>query len=95
MRTPIILGRSIGHPLSVGTSPGSPGTVFRQTFDGNFDLVAKLSSSFAEKRVLLDVTAGWHHEDHNTVAADGSRIGSTIPDALANQPFIRWAGNRS
>ncbi len=84
-----------GVPISFGTSPGSPGTVFRQNFDGNFDLVLKLSSSFAQKRVLLDVTAGWHHEDHNVGAADGSKIGSTDPDALANQPFVRWAGNRS
>ena len=84
-----------GVPISLGTSPGSPGTVFRQTFDGNFDLVAKLSSSFAQKRVLLDVIAGWHHEDHNTGAADGSKIGSADPNALANQPFVRWAGNRS
>ena len=63
-----------GVPVSFGTTPGSPGTFFRQTFDGNFDLVLKLSSSFAEKRVLLDVTAGWHHEDHNLVPADGSKI---------------------
>ena len=31
-----------GLPVSFGTTPGSPGTVFRQTFDGNFDLVLKL-----------------------------------------------------
>ncbi len=89
---PVSLGQSPGSP---GQSPGSPGTIFRQTSDANFDMVLKLSSSFAAKQVLLDVTAGWHHEDHSALPADGSRLGSTDPGALVNQPNIRWAGNRS
>jgi outer membrane receptor protein involved in Fe transport len=80
--------REAGIPS--GGSLGSPGAIFLRTFDGNFDVVGKLSSSFADKRVLLDIIAGWHHEDHNSVPADGSKIGSSDPDALVNQPNMSW-----
>jgi hypothetical protein len=75
--------------------PGAAGATLGRTFDGNFDTVLRLSSSFAEKRVLVDLTAGWHHEDHNTLPADGSRLGSSDPAALVNQPFVIWARMRS
>jgi outer membrane receptor protein involved in Fe transport len=73
---------------------GSPGAIFWRTTDGTFDTVLKLSSAFANKRVLLDVTAGWHHEDHLRKPADGSKLGSTDPGALINQPLVQW-GERS
>jgi outer membrane receptor protein involved in Fe transport len=70
---------------------GSPSAIFRPGFDGTFDVVGKLSSSFADKRVLLDVMAGWHHEDHDASAGDGSKLGSTDRTAGANQPRVSWA----
>ena len=80
-------------PLTPGAAGGigRPSTIFQPSFDGTFDMVGKLSSSFADKRVLLDVMAGWHHEDHDASAADGSKLGSTDPAALANQPRVQWA----
>jgi outer membrane receptor protein involved in Fe transport len=70
---------------------GQPGVVFIKALNATFDVVGKLSSSFAEKRLLLDVTAGWHHEDHNSESIDGSKLGSTDPGALVNQPRVNWA----
>jgi outer membrane receptor protein involved in Fe transport len=60
-------------------------------FDSNFDAILKLSSSFASKSILLDVTAGWHEEDHSREPSDRSKIGSTDPSALVNQPMVTWA----
>ena len=74
---------------------GTPGSLFLDRFDGTFDTVLKLTSAFANKTVLLDVTGGWHHEDHITKPADGSKLGSTDPTALVNQPDMQWAGRRS
>ncbi|HZW90203.1 MAG TPA: TonB-dependent receptor, partial [Myxococcaceae bacterium] len=68
----------------------APETLFVRRFDGNFDTVLKLGSSFAEKSILLDVTAGWHHEDHNVGPGDGSKLGSTDPSASVNQPRVGW-----
>src|SRR5262249_11592064 len=96
--TPSKTGGSNAYPLDwrvtglsgVQQSFGAPGAVFFQVFDESFDAVAKLTSSFAEKRVLLDVTAGWHHEDHASSPTDGSKLGSTDPAALVNQPWVTW-----
>src|SRR5262249_23700394 len=63
-------------------------------FASNVDAILKLSSSFASKSILLDVTAGWHEEDHTGGPSDGSKIGSSDPTALVNQPMVNW-GRRS
>ncbi|HEX8438825.1 MAG TPA: TonB-dependent receptor [Archangium sp.] len=39
------------------------------------DLSLKLSSSFLDKRVLLDANVGWHHQTDSTLPVDGSGIG--------------------
>jgi outer membrane receptor protein involved in Fe transport len=85
--------RSDASPLIPGqpVRRGQLGATSQPAFDGTFDVVGKLSSSFAQKRVLLDFIAGWHEEDHNASAYDGSKLGSTDPTAIANQPRIKWA----
>ena len=70
---------------------GTPGALFNQRYDGTFDTVLKLSSAFAGKTVLLDVLGGWHHADHSLKPADGSKLGSSDPTALVNQPSMTWA----
>jgi outer membrane receptor protein involved in Fe transport len=85
------------NPGQVGSPVGRPSAIFVPFVDNTFDVVGKLSSSFAGKRVLLDVIGGWHHEDNDFRAADGSKLGSTGPAALANQPRVNWgvlAGGR-
>jgi hypothetical protein len=44
--------------------------------DNSIDAVLRLASSFLEKRVLLDVMLGWHHQNNNTTQIDGSSFGS-------------------
>jgi outer membrane receptor protein involved in Fe transport len=39
------------------------------------DVALKLSSSFLDKRLLLDANAGWHHQTDSSLPADGSGIG--------------------
>jgi outer membrane receptor protein involved in Fe transport len=57
------------------------------------DLSLKLSSAFLDKRVLLDVNAGWHHQTDTTLPVDGSGIGngsgySGVPQfELRRNPF--------
>ncbi len=40
------------------------------------DVALKLSSSFLDKRLLLDATVGWHHQNDSSLPSDGSAIGS-------------------
>ncbi|ATB29166.1 trehalose synthase [Melittangium boletus DSM 14713] len=40
------------------------------------DIALKLSSSFLDKRVLLDANVGWHHQTDDTLPVDGSGIGN-------------------
>ncbi|WP_306818066.1 TonB-dependent receptor [Archangium lipolyticum] len=40
------------------------------------DITLKLSSSFLDKRVLLDANVGWHHQYESTLPVDGSGIGN-------------------
>jgi len=82
-----------GTPLVVSVS-GAPSNRFYAVLSSNFDAVLRLNSSFADRRVLFDLTAGWHHEDHNSTPSDGSKIGSTNPEAIVNQPLMAW-GRRS
>jgi outer membrane receptor protein involved in Fe transport len=41
------------------------------------DLSLKLTSSFLDKRILLDTTVGWHHQIDSSLPSDGSGIGNT------------------
>ena len=42
--------------------------------DNTFDMVLRLNSSFLEKKLLLDVTLGWHHANNNQLALDGTSL---------------------
>ncbi|HMK72551.1 MAG TPA: TonB-dependent receptor, partial [Myxococcaceae bacterium] len=47
------------------------------------DVVGKWSGSFLEKRLLIDVTAGWQYQANGQLPTDGSAIGSST--GLASQ----------
>ena len=54
---------------------GANGTLSSQSWAGNdntLDMVLRLNSSFMEKKLLLDVTLGWHHQTNNVTALDGT-----------------------
>lgn len=56
------------------------------------DAVLKLNSSFLDKKLLLDATAGWHSQSFVTRALDGSRTGSMT--GLAGQSGVQWQRTR-
>jgi Carboxypeptidase regulatory-like domain len=54
---------------------GANGSLSSQSWAGNdntLDMVLRLNSSFMEKKLLLDVTLGWHHQNNNVTAYDGT-----------------------
>lgn len=52
------------------------------------DVSLKYSGAFDNKRKLLDVTFGWHHQRSATLPSDGSAIGSTTKGDLASQAQV-------
>ncbi|WNG51188.1 TonB-dependent receptor [Archangium minus] len=58
------------------------------------DVSLKLSSSFLDKRVLLDVNAGWHHQYDSTLPVDGSGIGNASGLSGTPQFEMRRTGTR-
>ena len=52
------------------------------------DVSLKLASSFMDKRLLLDATFGWHHQDGGAFPVDGSQIGSN--NGLAGLSQVAW-----
>jgi len=54
---------------------GPNGTYTARSFAGNdntLDMVLRLNSSFLEKKLLMDITVGWHHQNNNATAIDGT-----------------------
>jgi Carboxypeptidase regulatory-like domain/TonB dependent receptor len=83
--------------LSVAGSPdsyttpygfiGGNGDYVSQSWAGNdntLDVILRLNSSFLEKKLLLDITVGWHHQNNNVTAIDGS----TFSQGDANIPAV-------
>lgn len=52
------------------------------------DVALKYSGAFADKRILLDVTGGWHHQESSRLPSDGSTLGTT--EGLAGTPMIHY-----
>jgi outer membrane receptor protein involved in Fe transport len=50
------------------------------------DVSLKYQGSFNNKKQLLDITFGWHHQRSATLASDGSNIGDTT--GLASRPEV-------
>jgi hypothetical protein len=82
-----------GAPDSYVTPYGAPdlgnGDLSSSSFAGNdntIDAILRLNSSFMEKKLLLDVTVGWHHQNNNVTALDGTSFGqggeAAIPSAI-------------
>jgi hypothetical protein len=58
---------------------------------GSIDAIAKLSSSFMEKKVLVDASLGWHHQYTSTLPHDGTEIGTGT--GQAGTPEVIWRAN--
>ncbi|REG29737.1 carboxypeptidase family protein [Archangium gephyra] len=59
------------------------------------DISLKLTSSFLDKRVLLDANVGWHHQYDNTLPVDGSGIGQGAGLSGTPQFEMRRTGTRA
>jgi outer membrane receptor protein involved in Fe transport len=91
---------SYGYNLDSGlvetdTLNGSYETLAHRYTQDARDVALKLSSSFLDKRVLLDANVGWHHQRDTTLPVDGSGIGQ--PSGLSGiaQFDMRRTGTRA
>jgi hypothetical protein len=70
---------------------GPYAAVGNQTVSFANDASLKYSGAFNNKRQLLDVTVGWHHQHQATNAADGSTVFQTNnPNVQAGMPNIYY-----
>ncbi|ADO68347.1 TonB-dependent receptor [Stigmatella aurantiaca] len=67
---------------------GLPESIATQKVNSSTDASLKWSSSFWDKRLLVDATLGWHHQEVSTRASDGTRAGSL--EGLAGTPYVYW-----
>jgi hypothetical protein len=92
--TPTTSGGSGRYAISPNT--GGSIQVINGTYDstsnirtsGGNDVSAKYSSAFLDKRLLLDVTGGWHHQNNATHPSDDTTPGTT--NGLAGVPTVRF-----
>ncbi len=73
-----------------GFVQGSYESIATRRTGGALDIVAKQSSSFFNKSLLVDATVGWHHQDASILPSDGSQLGG---DGLAATPRVTWRRN--
>jgi hypothetical protein len=61
------------------------------SFD-SLDITGELHSSFLDKKLLLDVRVGWHHQNDSGLPGDGSGLDIENRDTLAGTPRGSFAG---
>ena len=97
---------SIAGTPDTYTSPygnGVNGNYSSKSFAGNdntIDMVLRLNSSFLEKKLLMDVTVGWHHQNNNTTNIDGTTFagpvtGPSTEGGLANVPYTEFVSTNN
>jgi hypothetical protein len=74
---------------SNGFPNGTLGSLAHQLNSSAYDVNAKWSTEFANKRVLVDTMLGWHHQEDSILPSDGSQMGSG--QGLAAIPGVLWA----
>lgn len=86
-----------GNSFQINNNTGQPPTTFNtglfsaiatKNTQTSTDVGAKWTSSFLEKRVLLDTTVGWHRENLSSLPSDGTAVGSS--QGLAGVSQIRY-----
>jgi hypothetical protein len=92
------IGLSVMGTPSGGTAAGGYGSGTYNATSGRFksdalDIVGEWNSSFFEKRLLVDMRAGWHHEESDYLPIDGSGLDVNDPTRLAGTPNITGARN--
>jgi phage gp45-like len=67
---------------------GTLGSLAHQLNSSAYDLTAKWSTEFDNKRLLVDTAIGWHHQNDSILPSDGTQIGSG--QGLSAIPGILW-----
>jgi outer membrane receptor protein involved in Fe transport len=75
-----------------GFVQGSYDSIATQRDNNALDLVAKQSSSFFNKTLLLDATVGWHHQYDTILPSDGS--GLNTGEGLSDLPRLSYRRTR-
>ena len=77
------------NPVNPGLYGGGSFNVFNLTTkDDSLNVNAELNSSFLDKRLLLDVRFGWHHQVDEGVPADGSEFNTGTDGKIAGTPGL-------
>ncbi|MDY7231568.1 TonB-dependent receptor [Hyalangium rubrum] len=71
---------------------GAYNSIATQRENNALDLVAKQSSSFFNKKLLIDATVGWHHQEDSILPSDDS--GLNTGEGLSSQSRINWRRTR-
>lgn len=93
--SPIVSGGNGNIGIDAGTG-GLETTAFQGSYsrlahkyvDTSTDVALKWSSAFNNKRLLIDATVGWHHQNNDQLASDGTGPGDT--SGLAAVPGVNW-----
>jgi len=95
--TPTWSGGGNSYPFltqGFGPSPilfpvtGSFSSTSGENKNNALDVILRYTAAFAEKKVLLDVLAGWHNQYVANLPVDGS--GAASMQGLAGQPLVVW-----
>jgi len=78
--------------LETTTFQGAYTGIANKYIDSSTDISLKWSTAFNNKRLLIDTTAGWHHQNNDQLAADGTVPGST--SGLAALPGVIFRRTR-
>ena len=57
-----------------------------KTTDSSYNVVGELNSAFLDKRLLLDLRVGWHHQLDEGLPGDGSGLDTSQAGTLAGTP---------
>ncbi|HLL01267.1 MAG TPA: TonB-dependent receptor [Myxococcaceae bacterium] len=71
---------------------GSYDSIATRRKNNAMDVAAKQSSSFFNKKLLIDATVGWHRQDESTLPSDGSGLNSG--EGLSAQSRVSWRRTR-
>ena len=75
------------NPANPGLYAGGGFNVFNLTTkDDSLNVTAELNSSFLDKRLLVDLRFGWHHQLDEGLPADGSEFQTGADGKLAGTP---------
>jgi len=75
-----------------GFVQGSYESIATRRENDALDLVARQSSSFFNKSLLIDATVGWHHQNDSILPSDDS--GLNTGQGLSKEPRINWRRTR-